>query len=287
MWRHFKRKMLLSYPIEDDDYHRSLLIHEFRHAVMHTLQLARGRTTTISTECYFPLSEAEKLKVTKYIEAGDIKVHYVHELLKRERAGTLKQSEKNYLSDLRGLINPHIRHYFLPVEIKTTQGGLGHYFGEGKAGVIADIPEYGYGKLKLLGFKKISAEEYVVSCEVLDPLWTMVRANEKAIASITKSYPAEAYLLERDAHLFQRTFPPLLRELYPEYYQYTCSLVATTFFPERLRSTLISQYDFAYSYELEEEMLLTDSVNFKANRVDAIKALKSGKPIFIWAISII
>jgi len=258
------RIFYLSHRATIDEYDKTLVRHEFRHALMHALQIARSKFAPVmESECYFPLTDSERTKVNSLIEEGDREVEKLRALLRREENKNLTAEEKNYLEQLRKISSDtYQENYLTHTHIKYSE----------KYELLAKknnnvMRLRGCGLVRLMG-RVVHEGETLLKWELLDPLWGLVNNFDNQITPIKKKYPTEKYLRERDAHLFQLIPMPLIKILYPAYYQYIQEFVANTPFPEKIHLHSMVNHDFAYLKELAVEKLLTQPKYFSVSQAD-------------------
>jgi hypothetical protein len=233
----------------------SVLRHEFRHALMHTVQGARSNFPQIdSAECYWPTTKKESKKINSFLQEGNKNVKALRTLLTREENGSVTEEEKEKLANLRRKANP--KHY------KYLRGERSSK----KEWDFGQVVNSSYGKAKFVGSAPIQ-NGYHLHWEILDPLWGVIYYIDRFLPSAMDQYPADRRLSETDAYLFGGIPPEVIEILYRKYFKYTQNLVNRTIFPKQvIRSYGTSNHEFLYTNDLETEKLLTDPADFSFSR---------------------
>ncbi len=251
-----------------------LIAHELRHAAMHTVQRVKARAPIHSIANYYPLTEAEGAKVKQLMEEGNDRIHDLHNLLKRkEKNSSLSQEDNDYLARLRGLVNnSQVKHYFPEVNLPLyadSEAGSKAFEAEikGKIGQTVRSELFPYGLLEIRGHNRTAPNEVTLFCVMTDILWTLVYRHKYISERLEKNYSKEHRIFEKDAHLIQLIPIPLLKEFFPNYFQYMQDLFTNTAFPDRIQTSFMSPHEFFYKDDLKTEYLLTYFENINASEM--------------------
>ncbi|KPJ68025.1 MAG: hypothetical protein AMJ43_01005 [Coxiella sp. DG_40] len=217
--------------------------HEFRHAIMHAVQMSRNQGNTLLTKCYFPLSASEESKAANYLEIGDKRVQELALLLKQEEKYRLPKTDKEYLKRLRESSQKlYEKHYggidqlslYKYSSLKEAQKNwpMGQTYQVEEFGLIHTITVVGY---------RPSGNEICPQVKIVDCLAELVNKFFIRKRDITK-YEPHHRLEEREADIYGDIPPPLIKEFYPELFSYGEELIRGTYFYKSIYSEPMVNY---------------------------------------------